>query len=168
MIITPSELLTSLQKEVRILLHLARKIDRSQLDYRPTPKQRSTIELLQYLSYMGPMMLRYAKSQQFDQDAWADIVKAAGSRGFDETLAVIETHSDTYAALLADMDDTAFRVEVTGFDGAKTSCGSFIVNHVIAQCAAYRTQLFLYLKVCGREELNTTDLWVGVNPPVAV
>ena len=52
MIITKSELLASLQKEVRILLHLASKIDRSQLDYRPTPKQRSTIELLQYLSYM--------------------------------------------------------------------------------------------------------------------
>jgi hypothetical protein len=54
MIITKSELLASLQKEVRILLHLASKIDRSQLDYRPTPKQRSTLELLQYLSHMGP------------------------------------------------------------------------------------------------------------------
>ena len=168
MILTKSELLASLQKEVRILLHLASKIDRSQLDYRPTPKQRSTIELLQYLSYMGPMMLRYAKSQQFDQDAWAALVKTAGSRGFDETLAEIETHSENYAALLADMDDAAFRSEVTGFDGAKTSCGSFIVNNVIAQCAAYRTQLFLYLKACGREELTTSNLWAGVDPPVAV
>ena len=47
MILTKSELLDSLQKEVRILLHLASKIDRAQLDYRPTPKQRSTLELLQ-------------------------------------------------------------------------------------------------------------------------
>src|SRR5258708_23282840 len=44
------ELIGSLQNEVRILLHLAAKIDRSQLDYRPTPAQRSTIELLRYLS----------------------------------------------------------------------------------------------------------------------
>jgi hypothetical protein len=168
MILTKSELLASLQKEVRILLHLAGKIDRSQLDYRPSPKQRSTLELLQYLSNMGPMMLRYAKGEQLDQDAWAAIVKTAASRGFDETLAVIETHGDAYAALLADMDDAAFRAEVTGFDGAKTSCGSFIVNHVVAQCAAYRTQLFLYLKACGREELHTSNLWVGVDPPVAV
>jgi hypothetical protein len=167
MIFTKSELLASLQKEVRILLHLASKIDRSQLDYRPTPKQRSTIELLQYLSYMGPAMLRYAKLEPFDQDAWARIVKVAASRGFDETLAEIESHSEQYAALLADMDDAAFRAEMTGFDGSKTSSGSFIVNHVIAQCAAYRTQLFMYLKACGREELNTTNLWVGVDPPVA-
>ena len=47
MVLTKSELLASLQKEVRILLHLAGKIDRTQLDYRPTPKQRSTFELLE-------------------------------------------------------------------------------------------------------------------------
>jgi hypothetical protein len=168
MIITKAELLASLQKEVRVLLHLASKIDRSRLDYRPTPKQRSTLELLQYLSYMGPSMLRYAKQEPLDQDAWAAIVKAVASRGFDETLAQIATHSGQYAALLADMDDAAFRAEVTGFDGAKTSSGAFIVNHVIAQCAAYRTQLFMYLKACGREELNTFNLWMGVDPPVTV
>ena len=168
MIITKSELLASLQKEVRILLHLAGKIDRSLLDYRPTPKQRSTIELLQYLSYMGPAMVRYAKGEPFNPDAWAGTVKLAASRGLDETLAEIATHNEKYTALLADMDDAAFRAELTGFDGAKTTCGSFIINNVIAQCSAYRTQLFMYLKACGRDELNTTNLWVGVDPPVAV
>jgi hypothetical protein len=168
LIITKSELLGSLQKEVRILLHLASKIDRSQLDYRPTPKQRSTLELLQYLSHMGPSMLRYAKHEPFNPDAWATIVKLAASRGFDETLAEIATHSDKYAELLADMDDAAFRAELTGFDGAKTTSGSFIINNVIAQCSAYRTQLFMYLKACGREELNTFNLWMGADPPVAV
>ena len=46
MVLTKAELIASLQNEVRILLHLASKIDRAQLDYRPTPKQRSTIELV--------------------------------------------------------------------------------------------------------------------------
>ena len=50
MVLTRSEFVSSLQNEVRILLHLASKIDRSKLDYRPTPKQRSTLELLQYLT----------------------------------------------------------------------------------------------------------------------
>jgi len=40
------------------------------------------------------------------------------------------------------------------------------VNHVVGQCAAYRTQLFLYLKACGRDELNTMNLWVGVDAPM--
>ena len=37
MVLTKPELITALQNEVRILLHLASKIDRAQLDYRPTP-----------------------------------------------------------------------------------------------------------------------------------
>jgi hypothetical protein len=43
MVLTKSELIASLQNEVRILLQLAGKVDRAKLDYRPTPKQRSTI-----------------------------------------------------------------------------------------------------------------------------
>ena len=54
MVLTKSELIASLQNEVRILLHLASKIEPTTLDYRPTPKQRSTIELLKYLCVMGP------------------------------------------------------------------------------------------------------------------
>jgi hypothetical protein len=37
MVLTKAELIASLQNEVRILLHLPSKIDRAQLDYRPTP-----------------------------------------------------------------------------------------------------------------------------------
>ena len=35
MVLTKSELIASLQHEVRILVHLASKIDRAMLDYRP-------------------------------------------------------------------------------------------------------------------------------------
>ena len=41
MVLTKAELLTSLQKESRILGHLADKVVPSMVDYRPTPKQRS-------------------------------------------------------------------------------------------------------------------------------
>ena len=51
--------------------------------------------------------------------------------------------------------------------GQKSSRGSFIVNNVLSGCAAYRTQLFLYLKACGREELGTWNLWVGIDAPPA-
>ena len=101
-----------------------------------------------------------------DAGTWGPVVQAAAARDFDQTLAAIDAHKETYAALVAGMDDEAFRGEIAGFDGAKTTCGSFIVNHVLGQCAAYRTQLFLYLKACGREELSTANLWVGVDPPV--
>ena len=62
MVLRKSELIALLQSETRILLHLAGKIDRSRLDYRPTPKQRRTIELLRYLSVMGPAFVQVVKS----------------------------------------------------------------------------------------------------------
>jgi hypothetical protein len=166
MVMTKPELLASLQNEVRILLHLAGKIDRAQLDYRPTPKQRSTFELLKYLSVMGPSIIRGAMTG-FDRSKFAAATQAADARDFDQTLAAIAAHHDEYATLLADISEDDLRAEMTGFDGRTTSRGTFIVNLVLCGHAAYRTQLFGYLKACGREELSTTNLWGGVDPPVA-
>ncbi len=166
MVLTKPELIDSLQKEVRILLHLASKLDRTTLDYRPTPKQRSAFELLRYLSVMGPMLVRAAKGSGFDPARWTEATKAAEARDFEQTLAAIAGHTDAYATLLGDMSDADFRAEIEMF-GSKTTRGAFIVNLVLCGCAAYRTQLFLYLKACGREELTTMNLWAGMDAPAA-
>ena len=167
MVLIKSELIAQLQKEVDILLHLANKIDRSQLEYRPTPKQRSTLELLRYLSIMGPSLVQGAKTK-FDVEAWQAATKAAEARDFDQTLAVIASQKDTYAKELGGMSDADFRSEMDGFDGSKISRGLFIVNLVLCGHAAYRTQLFGYLKACGRQELGTMNLWYGADAPAAV
>jgi hypothetical protein len=167
MVLTKSELIASLQHEVQILLHLAGKIDRSKLDYRPTPKQRSIIELLKYLSMMGPTIIEYAKAVTPDPNLWADAAKEAEARDFDQTVAAIAAQKEVYATVLGAMSDADFRAEVNDFTGGKTSRGALIVNLVLCGCAAYRTQLFVYLKACGREELGTMNLWAGVDAPAA-
>jgi hypothetical protein len=167
MVLNKAELIASLQHEVRVLLHLAGKIDRTKLDYRPTPKQRSTIELLRYLSMMGPTLIQYALAQTPDPALWTTAAQAADARDFDQTVAAIAAHTDAYATLLAGVTDADFRVEVDSFDGGKTSRGALIVNLVLCGCAAYRTQLFVYLKACGREELGTMNLWAGTDAPAA-
>jgi hypothetical protein len=164
MVLTKSELIGSLQNEVRILQHLAGKIEPAALDYRPTAKQRSTLELLKYLTIMGPALVRAAQSGTFDVAAWTAAEQAAAARNLDQTLAAIAAHKDEYAALLGGMSDADLRAEVEMF-GSKTSRGAFIVNMVLCGCAAYRTQLFLYLKACGREELSTMNLWGGMDAP---
>ena len=68
---------------------------------------------------------------------------------------------DLYETLLADLSDDTLRTEIDNFDGSKTSRGVFIVKYVLSGHAAYRTQLFLYLKSCGCDELNTRNLWGG-------
>jgi hypothetical protein len=166
MVLTKPDLIASLQHEAHILLHLASKIDRTKLDYRPTPKQRSTFELLKYLSYMGPVMVEAAQAGRFDGAAWGAATQAADARDFDETLAAIAAQRDTYASRLGAMSDADFRVEIEMF-GRRTTRGAFLVNTVLCGYAAYRTQLFVYLKACGRDELNTMNLWAGVDAPMA-
>ena len=165
MVLTKPEFVSALQNEVRILLHLASKIDRAKLDYRPTPRQRSTIELLRYVSMMGPALAQAAKAGAFDGAAWTAAEQTAAAQSYEQTLAAIAAQPDTYAALLADISDDDLRVDIDPFGAGKSSRGSFLVNQVLCGCAAYRTQLFLYLKACGREELNTWNLWVGVDEP---
>lgn len=165
MILSKQELIGTLQNEVRILLHLAGKVDRAKLDYRPTPKQRSIKELLSYLSVMGPALIAAAKAGKFDMEKWTAAQNVASARDFDQTLAEIGKHGDAYSALLADVREEDFRTPIEMF-GNKTTRGAFIVNSVLGHCTAYRTQLFLYLKACGREELNTMNLWAGVDAPM--
>ena len=166
MVLTKEELIASLQNEVRILLHLAGKIDRKKLDYRPTPKQRSTLEVLQYMVVMGPMLIRAIKAGGFDGAAWQAAVTEANASNFDQVLAAIEKQRSAYAELLGAFSDGDFRSEIDLFGSGKASRGAVIVNMVLGGCAAYRTQLFLYLKACGREELNTMNLWGGVDAPM--
>jgi hypothetical protein len=166
MVLTKSELIESLNKEVRILVHLTDKIDRTMVDYRPTPKQRGTLDLLRYLTYMGPLCIQAAKAGVFDLGPWKAAQEAASGRDFDQTVAALRALGDEYATLLAEMSDADLRGEMDMF-GNKSSKGAFLVNLLICGHAAYRTQLFLYLKACGREELNTMNLWAGVDAPMA-
>ena len=165
MVLTKDDLLKTLQKESRILGHLADKVEPSMVDYRPTPKQRSSLELLRYMSIMGPQLIQAAKSGGFSVESWTEANKAAEARDWKQTVAVIKKQGDEYAKLLGDMSDADFRAEMTGFDGQPISKGKFIVDLVVGGHAAYRTQLFCYLKSCGRDELSTYNLWQGVDAP---
>src|SRR5437773_2434557 len=121
MVLSKDEVIASLKNEVRILLHLAGKIDRNQLDYRPTPKQRSTIELLRYLVVMGPMLIPAIKSGVFDGAAWGAAQAEANAMNFDQVLVAIEKQSDKYAEVLGGFSDSDFRGEVDLFGSGQKS-----------------------------------------------
>ena len=165
MVLTKSELISSLQHEVRILLHLAGKTEQARLDYRPTPKQRSTIELLRYLVNMGPLLVKGIKSGAFDVEAWQAATAKANAADFDQVLSMIRAQEAEYATLLSSWTEADFRGSIEMF-GRSATRASWLLELVLNGCAAYRTQLFCYLKACGREELTTANLWQGVDAAV--
>src|SRR5215217_7110492 len=105
MVLTKAELIASLQNEVRILLHLATKVDLAKIDYRPTPKQRSTIELLRYLSIMGPALTEAAVAGGFDPAKWTAALAQANAGDFDHTLATIAAQPEKIAAIIEPLAD---------------------------------------------------------------
>src|ERR1700733_2279260 len=100
MVLTKDELIASLRNEVRILVHLAGKVDKSKLDYRPSPKQRSTLELLQYMAIMGPTQVSIIKTGSFDRTTlstvWAPAEESAKKMTFEQAASAIQRQSGEY------------------------------------------------------------------------
>jgi hypothetical protein len=166
MVLTKSELIAAAKDEIRILVHLAGKVQPSMLDYRPTPKQRSTLELLRYMAIMGPTQLAVIEKGVFDRPTlsgtWSPAEARAKTMTFDEAVAAITQQGDDYARVLGAWSEDDFRKEVDMF-GRKVSRASLVISLVVSGHAAYRTQLFLYLKANGHEDLSTVNLWAGID-----
>jgi hypothetical protein len=115
-VLTKDELIGSLKDEVRILLHLASKVDPQRLDYRPTAKQRSTLELLQYLTIVGPIHLRTVASGVFDmdvrRDTWRAEEKAAAARDLEETKQEIGRLAGMFSEVIGALSDDDLRAPI--------------------------------------------------------
>jgi hypothetical protein len=164
MVLSKSELISALQNEVRIFVHLAGKIEPRMLDYRPTMTQRSMLELVQYMAIMGPTQIALIEGGVFDRPTLSAVWRPAEARAkqmsFEDAVAAIRSQGHE----LDEWSDADFRAEVDMF-GRKTTRAALTVNLVVCGFAAYRTQLFCYLKSCGRDELNTMNLWAGSDGP---
>ena len=84
--ITTQQYLDILGKEFRIIRHLAGKLKEEDMDFRPTPGQRSTLELLQYMSFLFDTC---AESIVTGENNWSTRAEAAKSlvlADFDEAM----------------------------------------------------------------------------------
>ena len=168
MVLEKNELVERLNHEVRVLLHLVSKVRPADLDYRPAPRQRSLQELLEYLTVFPGIHLRTVTSGGWDKAAWGEAWRteqaAAKGRSLEQIRDKIARQPDLFADLIRPLTNEDLRSEMEMF-GRKSSRGEQLVWMVLCHYAAYRMQLFLYLKACGREELWTMDLWAGIDAP---
>src|SRR4051812_28662356 len=62
---TKQQFLKAIKHETKVIKHLATQVPAGQLEYRPTPAQRSTIELMRYLTIGGISATRFAIEQEW-------------------------------------------------------------------------------------------------------
>ena len=168
MVLTKDEFLSALRTEIRIVLHLASKADAAALGFRPTPKQRSTLEILQYLTILGPIHIRGVVAPSFDMEGWRAAWRAgqaaAKVMNLEQATAAIGALPALFAEVLGPCSDADLRAPIEMF-GHKATRGSMLVSLVLCHYTAYRMQLFMNLKGSGGEELGTMNLWAGMDGP---
>jgi hypothetical protein len=146
------------EKETQICIRLFQKMPTGGLDYRPTLGQRSTRELLQYLSY-GPYnaVRRIVEGEWGGGKSTVEITKDWPASDFIRNM---QWQATEVRRLLshARMDDLATKT-ITFPWGHTQNRGLALIEYPFNWLASYRMQLFLYLKAAGAKELGTADLW---------
>jgi hypothetical protein len=148
----------SFATETAICIRLFAKMPPGGLDYRPTPGQRSTLELLRYLT-VGPgngVRRILAGDWSLGRPA-AEATKEMPPSDFPRNLLA---QSDAVARLLRAADPTALDRDTFTFPwGEVATKGDGLVNHPLKWLVGYRMQLYLYLKAAGAKDLATKHLW---------
>lgn len=157
---TKADLLKTIKLETRIIKHLATQVPEGQLEYRPTAKQRSTLELLQYLTYTGAASCDFALTASWDgYERYSEAAKQVTPATFAKAM---DKQAATIAKLLAKSTDATLRKKIIKtWSGTKVTLGEGLVEMVLKPLVAYRMQLFLYAKASGAAHLSTSDAWTG-------
>jgi hypothetical protein len=94
--------------------------------------------------------------------AWRTEELAGNQRNLQQIKDEIEKQPALVRELVEPLSDDDLQATMEMF-GRKASRTEWLIQIVLCHYVAYRMQLFLYLKACGRGELNTLNLWVGVD-----
>ena len=158
--------LATLKFETKVIIHLASLLQSEQLSYRPTAKQRSTTELLQYLTIMGTAATLFATTNAWDHwDALAEKSKTVTLASFPKAM---QAQLKAITKVIAPFNDAVLkRKKANSFTCGKTTLGSALIEMVLKQTVAYRMQLFLYAKASGLPHLTTDDCWRGKSSKAA-
>ncbi|HVZ38590.1 MAG TPA: hypothetical protein VHI13_04890 [Candidatus Kapabacteria bacterium] len=161
--ITKNDLLESMIHEANVCKHLHGKIPPDGFDFRPTPGQRSTLELLRYLSLVGIAATRSIIEGSWD--VWGAYAEAARQMAPEDFPGAMDRQMEELRALFARFSDEEFatrRVQLPWRDDVTLEHAVF--DTVYKWFVGYKMQLFLYLKLMGRAELGTLNCWRGSDP----
>jgi hypothetical protein len=162
--ITRDQLLQSMRHETKIIQHLATKVPAGQLDWRPTPKQRSTIELMRYLTNCAIVPVTAMISGNWDHaEAMEKASESVAPEGF---AAAMAAQMDAVEKAIRAVPEADFLTKPAAMPwGTPTILGISLVDCGLKPLVAYRMQLFLYAKESGAADIGPANCWVGVDMP---
>lgn len=158
--------MTAIKKEVSILEHLQGKINEAHHDHKFTENQRTIKELLAYLAATPWKITELL----FTWNMWVFADMKTYNESFQVTDFVSTLHTNANNALeiinSATEEQLAEKVELFEWRVQGTRA-QLLVESVYAQMVAYKMQLFLQMKHAGLKDINSMNLWAGMDTPSA-
>lgn len=162
--ISKDDLLSLMLRECDICVHLHKKLPAGSMDFRFTPPQRSTRELLQYLSFIGIGATRSMIAGNWD--AYTEAAKAAESLDPADFPAAMERQKAALRALFAETSEQDLREKPFNLPWDQVMpLAKAILTLPYASLVAYRMQLFLHAKAAGNASIGTANCWAGIDMP---
>lgn len=163
--ITKDQLAASLLRDCDIALHLYSKLKPEDADYRPSEKQRTTLDLLRYLSICAAAGIDCSAHADWSRfKAFGDRAAAMTFEGFP---AAMEAQKAAIEAFFKSVNEEQLETQEAPLPGGRgaATLGLAILNGPQKWLVAYKMQLFLYAKACGHEHLATSNVWGGMDMP---
>ncbi|HEU4719128.1 MAG TPA: hypothetical protein VFU15_14895 [Bacteroidia bacterium] len=160
--ISRQQLIDSLVKECNVSKHLFSRIPTDAYDFRPTEKQRSTLELLRYLAYCGSAPIHVMLNGSDWKTQWKPYTESVARMRPEEFPAAMDRQAEEMTRMINSIPDEDFTTkEVKHPTGEVMTLGLGLVRMPLSWLTAYRQQLFLYAKQSGAHELGTSNNWHG-------
>lgn len=154
--ITKQQFSAEIASELYIIKHLFSKIPEGAWDYRPTDKQRNTLELVQYIALIVGTAMEMLAGKA---DAFADFENQKSAVTPDNFVSIVDAEEQKIAELLSKFDEETLAKEIDSW--GRTAPLSIHLLGLLKILAAYKMQLFLYIKANGVENIGTSNLWGG-------
>lgn len=156
---TAQDLIKAITRECDIIIHLNEKINNEHHDHQFSSKQRTIRQLLQYLC-VAPMIGTQAIAGEGDA-AFQTMQEKMDAVDVNDFSIQMRMACTKVCSLIAGLSPEQLDEEVTLFGMLTNKRMTLFIEFVYAQIVAYKMQLFLQLKHAGREEISTSNLWMG-------
>ena len=161
--ISKAHLLDSMLHECTVAQHLFSKLPAGSFDYRPTAGQRSTGELLQYLSVIGIAGATCMVAHDWKQ--FGPFSARAKELAPQDFLEAMDRQKAELIGLFKTLTDERLATQEAPLPAGGTQpLAVALMNGPLKWLTAYKLQLFLYAKSSGAHEIGTSNAWRGADP----
>jgi hypothetical protein len=158
--ISKEQYVSVMKKEFDIIKHLGEKVTEEQWSWKPTEGQRTMGELMHYLTYI--FLMGGDSVASGDGEAYKKYIstEAPTLSNFSQ---MMDAEWEKFLGFVNSISEEDMQTEVMMW-GRNQSKAMHLLG-LLSIAAAYKTQLFLYMKQTGMEHLNTMNLWAGMDTP---